>query len=209
MMPNNILDIQLILMDVDGVLTNGKIVYTSNGEELKEFNVQDGMGITLARMAGLKTGIITGRHSPMVAKRAKELKFDVISQGHFNKLPEYEKIKKELNMDDSQIAYIGDDLLDIPILKRVGFSIAVANARDEVKAVCNDVTIAAGGNGAGSDAFIKISINTTDERWLFLFFGSSMLSLSTDVHALKKAAKNKALKMNLKCNANSFSVIQT
>jgi 3-deoxy-D-manno-octulosonate 8-phosphate phosphatase (KDO 8-P phosphatase) len=156
MMPNNILDIQLILMDVDGVLTNGKIVYTSNGEELKEFNVQDGMGITLARMAGLKTGIITGRHSPMVAKRAKELKFDVISQGHFNKLPEYEKIKKELNMDDSQIAYIGDDLLDIPILKRVGFSIAVANARDEVKAVCNDVTIAAGGNGAVREMIDKI-----------------------------------------------------
>jgi 3-deoxy-D-manno-octulosonate 8-phosphate phosphatase (KDO 8-P phosphatase) len=92
----------------------------------------------------------------MVAKRAKELKFDVISQGHFNKLPEYEKIKKELNMDDSQIAYIGDDLLDIPILKRVGFSIAVANARDEVKAVCNDVTIAAGGNGAVREMIDKI-----------------------------------------------------
>ena len=143
-------------MDVDGVLTDGKIIYSSSGEEIKEFNVQDGLGITLARMAGLKAGIITGRISPMVKKRATELKFDVISQGSFDKLPEYEKIKNDLKLKDEEIAYIGDDILDISILKRVGFAVTVANGRDEVKAICDYVTIALGGNGAVREVIDKI-----------------------------------------------------
>jgi 3-deoxy-D-manno-octulosonate 8-phosphate phosphatase (KDO 8-P phosphatase) len=140
--------IRLILMDVDGVLTNGEIIYSAAGDELKLFNVQDGMGITLARMAGLKTGIITGRYSELVKRRADELKFDILSQGSFDKLPEYERIKLQENISDEEIAYIGDDILDMTILKKVGFSVAVANARDEVKAVCDYVTVAAGGKGA-------------------------------------------------------------
>ncbi len=148
--------IRLILMDVDGVLTAGEIIYASSGDELKMFNVQDGMGITLARMAGLKTGILTGRKSELVQRRAEELQFDIISQGNFNKLPEYEKIKQQLGLDDVQICYIGDDILDMPILKRVGFSVAVANARDEVKAICDYVTIARGGHGAVREVIDKI-----------------------------------------------------
>jgi len=155
-MQSKILKIKLILMDVDGILTNGEITYTSSGEEIKKFNIQDGMGITLARMAGLKTGIITGRMSEMVRRRAHELKFDIVSQGSFNKLPEYEKIKRESGLANEEIAYIGDDVLDMSILKRVGFSATAANARDEGKAICDYVSIAEGGKGAVRDIIDKI-----------------------------------------------------
>ena len=107
-------------------------------------------------MAGLKTGVITGRVSEMVKRRAEELKFDIISQGNFNKLKPYEEICKQEKLDDEEIAYIGDDLLDLSILKRVGFSVAVANACDEVKAICDYVTIAEGGNGAVREVIEKI-----------------------------------------------------
>jgi len=155
-MKSKLLNIKLLLMDVDGVLTSGDIIYSSSGEELKKFNIQDGMGITLARMAGLKTGIITGRVSDMVKRRAEELKIDIISQGNFNKLKPYEDIRDREKLKDEEIAYIGDDLMDLCILNRVGFSVAVANARDEVKAVCDYVTIADGGNGAVREVIEKI-----------------------------------------------------
>ncbi len=148
--------IKLVLMDVDGVLTSGEIIYSASGDELKMFNVQDGMGITLARMGGLKTGILTGRKSQLVQRRAEELKIDIVSQGSFDKLPEYEKIKQQLNLRDEEICYIGDDVLDIPVLKRVGFSVAVANARDEVKAITDYVTVAEGGKGAVREVIDKI-----------------------------------------------------
>ena len=155
-MKQKLSQIKLILMDVDGVLTSGEIIYTASGDELKMFHVQDGMGITLARMAGLKTGILTGRKSDLVKRRAEELKVDIISQGSFDKLPEYEKIKNQLGLTDEQICYIGDDILDMPLLKRVGFSVAVANARDEVKAICDYVTVAEGGKGAVREVIDKI-----------------------------------------------------
>jgi 3-deoxy-D-manno-octulosonate 8-phosphate phosphatase (KDO 8-P phosphatase) len=141
-------DITTILFDVDGVLCDGDISYTSAGDEIKTFDVQDGMGITLARMGGLRTGIITGRNSEAVNRRAEELKVDIVSQGHFNKLIPYKEIKEKNNLDDKEVCYIGDDLLDLPILERVGFSVAVANAREEVKAVCDYVTVNKGGRGA-------------------------------------------------------------
>ena len=157
-MKSKLMKIELILMDVDGVLTGGEIIYDSAGNEVKKFHVQDGMGITLARRGGLKTGIITGRLSEMVKRRAEELKFDVVAQGSFDKLPDYEKIKQQFKLKDEQIAYIGDDILDMSILKRVGFSVAVANARDEVKAICDYVTVAIGGNGAVREVIDKILI---------------------------------------------------
>jgi len=140
--------IKLILFDVDGVLCSGDITYSDDGTEIKTFDVQDGMGVTLARMAGLKTGIITGRNSPVIARRAAELKIDIVSQGSFNKLEPFQNIKKELGVKDEEICYIGDDLLDLSILNRVGFSVAVANAREEVKAACDYITVARGGCGA-------------------------------------------------------------
>ena len=140
--------IKMVLFDVDGVLTDGSIVYTDKGTELKSFNIQDGMGITLARKSGLLTGIITGRLSSMVSRRAEELKIDTVSQGSFNKLIPYLEILKKHNLSDEEICYIGDDIVDMVLLNRVGFSAAVANAREEVKAICDYITVAAGGHGA-------------------------------------------------------------
>jgi 3-deoxy-D-manno-octulosonate 8-phosphate phosphatase (KDO 8-P phosphatase) len=140
--------IRMILFDVDGVLCSGDITYLDNGTEVKTFDVQDGMGITLAEMAGLKTGIITGRKSKAIDRRAAELKIDYLSQGSFHKIDPYLDILKNSGMADEEVCYIGDDVLDLPILERVGFSVAVANARDEVKAACDYVTVACGGRGA-------------------------------------------------------------
>ena len=138
----------MILFDVDGVLTEGSITYTDKGTELKSFNIQDGMGVTLARKSGLLTGIITGRLSNMVARRAEELKIDSLSQGSFNKLGTYLDVLKKFNLTDDEICYVGDDVVDMVILNRVGFSVAVANAREEVKAICDYITVANGGHGA-------------------------------------------------------------
>ena len=140
--------IKMVLMDVDGVMTGGEIIYTSTGEEFKVFNIHDGMGVAMARMAGLKTGIITGRMSEMVRRRAEELKFDAVVQGQVHKLAAYEKILEKFGLLDDEIAYIGDDLVDLCILERVGFSVAVADAREAVKVTCDYVTAAAGGRGA-------------------------------------------------------------
>ena len=140
--------IKMILMDVDGVMTGGEIIYSSSGEELKVFNIHDGMGMALARMAGLKTGIITGRMSEMVRRRAEELKCDAVVQGQINKLAAYYDIKARFNLTDADIAFIGDDLVDLCILKRVGFSAAVADARQAVKSASDYVTAAGGGRGA-------------------------------------------------------------
>jgi 3-deoxy-D-manno-octulosonate 8-phosphate phosphatase (KDO 8-P phosphatase) len=151
--------IKMILMDVDGVLTDGKIYYTSSGEEIKAFDIQDGMGITLARKAGLQTGIITGRTSEMVSRRAKELQYDVVLQGDSNKLAQFEKIKAEFAVTDQQVCYIGDDIPDIPLLKKVGFSVAVANARDELKQFCDYITERDGGHGAVREVIDKILLS--------------------------------------------------
>ena len=141
----------MVLFDVDGVLCSGDITYLDNGTEVKTFDVQDGMGITLARMAGLKTGIITGRESKAIERRAGELKVDYLSQGNFHKIDPYLDILKKSGITDEAVCYVGDDVLDLPILERVGFSVAVANAREEVKAVCDYVTAACGGRGAARE----------------------------------------------------------
>jgi 3-deoxy-D-manno-octulosonate 8-phosphate phosphatase (KDO 8-P phosphatase) len=141
-------DIKMIIFDIDGVLCSGDITYLDNGAEVKTFDVQDGMGVTLARLADLKTGIITGRKSEAIERRASELKIDILKQGSFNKLDPYSEIKREFGIDDKEICYIGDDILDMPILNLVGFSVAVPNAREEVKAICDYVTVARGGRGA-------------------------------------------------------------
>jgi 3-deoxy-D-manno-octulosonate 8-phosphate phosphatase (KDO 8-P phosphatase) len=144
----NIRKIKLILFDVDGVLCSGDISYLDSGQEIKTFDVQDGMGITLARMGGLKTGILTGRKSKTITRRSRELKIDIVSQGNFNKWQPYLGIKNRLKVADDEICYIGDDILDLPVLKAVGFSVAVANARTEVKSVADYITVARGGRGA-------------------------------------------------------------
>ncbi len=140
--------IRLILLDVDGVLTNGGIMLDNQGNEMKVFNTRDGMGITLARSAGLLTGILTGRTSECVRRRAEELRFDIVEQGHFDKLPAFDSICSQNDIQPEEIAYMGDDLLDTPIMNRVGLAGAPADAHACARNAADCVTENAGGAGA-------------------------------------------------------------
>ncbi len=140
--------IKMLLLDVDGVMTDGGIFLGPEGIELKRFHVQDGMGVALAKAAGLLVGIITARDSEAVRRRAKELGIDEVQQGVFRKEEGYEAILKKYGLRDEEMAYMGDDLLDIPILKRVGLSICVANGAEEVRRVSKYITKRKGGEGA-------------------------------------------------------------
>ncbi len=140
-------DIKLVLLDVDGVLTSGEIILGET-DEYKVFNVKDGLGITLARRAGLRVGIITGRSSASVSRRAAELKLDFLVQGAFDKLPELEKILESTGITPEEVCYMGDDLLDLPIFDAVGFPAAPADARPEVLQAATWVSEVPGGRGA-------------------------------------------------------------
>lgn len=140
--------VKLLIMDVDGVLTDGRIVLDEKGNELKFFNVRDGHGIVLLHRIGVLTAIITGRESKVVERRAKELSIPYVFQKVFDKLAVYERIKSELTLSDEDIAYIGDDVVDIPIMRRVGFSVSVSDAHEEVKKIADYVTSKPGGRGA-------------------------------------------------------------
>jgi 3-deoxy-D-manno-octulosonate 8-phosphate phosphatase (KDO 8-P phosphatase) len=147
--------IRLLLMDVDGVLTDGRVWLQSwpdgTAHEIKGFNAYDGAGLKLARAAGLRTGIITGRESFAMARRAKEMDMEFVYQGRAEKIPAYEEILGVANVKDAEVAYIADDLPDLPILARVGLAVAVANAVPEVKRAAHFVTRASGGNGAARE----------------------------------------------------------
>jgi 3-deoxy-D-manno-octulosonate 8-phosphate phosphatase (KDO 8-P phosphatase) len=147
--------IKLIIMDVDGVLTDGKIVYDADGKEIKSFNVKDGLGIKLAKISDIKTAIISGRESAVTAFRANELKIDYIFQGVEDKLSVFNDLLEKLKLKVSETAYIGDDLNDFKLLKSVGFSAAVADAVEEVKNIADVVLNSNGGEGAIRE-FIEI-----------------------------------------------------
>ncbi len=140
--------IRMLIMDVDGVLTNGQIVYASDGQELKHFNVRDGFGIRLIQRVGIKTAVITARYSNIVTLRSRELKINEVYQNALKKLPAYEEILKTHQLTDEQVAYMGDDLVDLPILRRVGLAITVADAVPEVIQAVHHVTQSQGGQGA-------------------------------------------------------------
>jgi len=148
--------IKLLLVDVDGVLTDGAIFLLSApgskaagaAWEMKAFNSLDGAGIRLAQRAGLRTGIITGRKSAAVTHRARELQMDFVEQDAFEKLPTYERIRRASGVRDEEICFIGDDVTDLPLLARVGLAVAVANAHPEARKRAHYVTRARGGQGA-------------------------------------------------------------
>ena len=140
--------IELLLLDVDGVMTDGRIIWDANGTETKFFNVKDGHGIKLLQRAGVQVGIITGRVSPVVDLRAKELGIEILYQGSLKKLDSYCDIKQRTGLSDHQIAYMGDDVIDVPVMRRVGFSAAPADALPEVLKVAEYVARANGGWGA-------------------------------------------------------------
>jgi len=140
--------IKAFIFDVDGVLTGGEIIYTNGGEEAKVFNIQDGWAIVEVKKHGFITGIITGRSSELVAKRSTELKIDYLVQGELKKLDAYEKFKMQYGVKDEEIAYIGDDLIDLPILVRCGFAVCPADANEEVKSRVHLISRFNGGKGA-------------------------------------------------------------
>lgn len=140
--------IKLLVMDVDGVLTKGEIAIISDGTEMRLFNSQDGVGLMVAHRAGLQTAIITGRATEAVRKRAEEVKITHIVMGTFSKLQPLLELCDKLGLSPKEVAYIGDDVPDIPPMKRVGFAVAVANAVDEVKRAAHYITERAGGEGA-------------------------------------------------------------
>ena len=141
-------DIKLLLLDVDGVLTDGTFIYSHDGQESKSFHTQDGLGLRLLREAGVKIGIITARKSAAVARRGEELKVDFLCQGARNKLDAYKEIIKSSGLKPFEISYMGDDWLDLVILKRVGLSAAPANAVEEIIELVNYTTELPGGHGA-------------------------------------------------------------
>jgi len=135
-------------MDADGVLTNGQIIYDSEGKETKNFDVQDGLGIVLLKRAGLKTAILTARASKAVEIRAKDLKVDRLYQDAFPKEKFYKRLLRDLRLKDEEACFIGDDLPDVPVLKRVGLAVAVPGACVDVKKAVHYVTRKKGGAGA-------------------------------------------------------------
>ncbi len=148
--------IRLLLMDVDGTLTDGKVCLfarMSDGDlgELKVFDAHDGAGLTLAHIMGIKTGLITGRTSAATAQRAKEMKMDYVYQGRAKKVDAYEECKQSSGASDAETAYIGDDLPDLDLFARAGLAVATANAAPELKKVAHYVTRASGGNGAARE----------------------------------------------------------
>jgi 3-deoxy-D-manno-octulosonate 8-phosphate phosphatase (KDO 8-P phosphatase) len=140
--------IKLIIFDVDGVLTGGHIIFGTEGEAVKEFYAQDGLGISLAHKAGLKTAIITGRESEMVRRRGAELKIGDVYQGAMDKVTALQELVTKHALTLEQIAYVGDDINDLPVMIQIGLPCAVANAVPEVKAIAKYVAGRQGGNGA-------------------------------------------------------------
>jgi 3-deoxy-D-manno-octulosonate 8-phosphate phosphatase (KDO 8-P phosphatase) len=148
--------IRVLLMDVDGVLTAGQVYLMPQGDgtavEMKAFHSQDGAGLKLARDAGLRTGVISGRESAATTRRAQEVGMEFVFQGRGEKVPAYEEILRVAGVRDSEVAYIGDDLPDLPILERVGLAIAVANAVEEVRRAVHHVTRRTGGDAGVREA---------------------------------------------------------
>ena len=140
--------IKLLILDVDGVMTDGRIIMDNEGRETKNFNVRDGHGIKILQRYGIKVAILTGRQSKVVEYRAKDLEIDDIYQKVFNKKEIFQTILKKHKLSADAAAFMGDDIVDIPVLKSVGFSAAVADAIDVVKKSVDYVTKNKGGNGA-------------------------------------------------------------
>ncbi len=147
--------IKLLLLDVDGVMTDGTfflIPYQGGQVEAKAFNAHDGTAFSLARLAGLKTGLITKRVSETVRLRGRDLKIDHVYQGIANKLEAFHEILEKENLTPEEVAYVGDDIIDLPVMRNCGLSFAVANARDDVKDEAHVITDHRGGEGAVRDA---------------------------------------------------------
>lgn len=137
-----------LLFDVDGVFTDGRLYYTAEGEHLKRFHVRDGFAVALARRAGLKVGLLSGRASGPLRRRADELGMDAVILGHADKLPAFQDFLEDRGLTADRVAYVGDDLLDLPVLHVAGLSFAPSDAAPEVRSRVHRVLESAGGMGA-------------------------------------------------------------
>jgi len=140
--------VKLFIFDVDGVLTDGSLTYGPEGEVTKTFHVQDGLGIKLLQEAGILTAIISARRSPVVVARARDLGIEFVHQGGHDKLTPFQDLLDKTGLGADEVGFIGDDVVDLPILSRVGFAVAVPNARADVLSRVHHVTQAHGGRGA-------------------------------------------------------------
>jgi 3-deoxy-D-manno-octulosonate 8-phosphate phosphatase (KDO 8-P phosphatase) len=143
--------VRLAIFDVDGVLTDGSLFIGDDGQEYKAFHSRDGHGMVTLQEAGVRIAVITGRISEVVRIRMESLGVAHVYQGHRDKVPAYEELKAELGLEDSQIAYVGDDVVDLPIMRRVGLAIAVADAHPLVCTHAHWRTVAGGGRGAARE----------------------------------------------------------
>ncbi|MGV6826531.1 MAG: 3-deoxy-manno-octulosonate-8-phosphatase KdsC [bacterium] len=143
--------IKLVIFDVDGVLTDGSLFLGDDGQEYKAFNSKDGHGMAMLQKTGVTIGIITGRTSEVVRIRMESLGVQHVFQGQRDKLPAYESLKQELGLTDEDIAYVGDDVVDLPVMTRVGLAIAVQDSHSFTKQHAHWVTSANGGRGAGRE----------------------------------------------------------
>ncbi len=144
-------DIRLVIFDVDGVLTDGSLFIDDDGREYKAFNSRDGHGMVMLRDTDITVGIITGRSSEVVRIRMESLGIEHVYQGQRDKRPAYEDLKSRLGIDDAHVAYVGDDIVDLPVMRRAGLAIAVQDAHPFVKQHAHWQTPSPGGRGAGRD----------------------------------------------------------
>jgi 3-deoxy-D-manno-octulosonate 8-phosphate phosphatase (KDO 8-P phosphatase) len=168
-------NIKVLIFDVDGVLTDGQIFVVpgpdGKGIESKGFAAHDGLGITLGRLGGLRIGIITKRNSQTVAIRARDLKLEFVYQGQAHKMNAIREILAKTGYSTDQLAYVGDDIIDLPVMRQCGLAIATENARQQVKDIAHYITPNPGGHGAGRDAIDFIltaqgSLETVIEQYL-------------------------------------------
>lgn len=141
-------DVRLVVFDIDGVFTDGRFYISNDGVESKTFHTHDGFGVKQLLEAGLVVAVISGRESAAVEHRMIELGIQHIIQGTSDKVAAFKLLVKDLGINEAQAVYVGDDVPDLPLLRRVGFSVAVSNAHDDVKAECDHTTVKAGGFGA-------------------------------------------------------------
>ena len=153
--------IKLLLLDVDGVMTDGRIILDNQGNELKAFHVRDGHGIKLAQRAGIMVGIITGRKAEVVERRARELGIQEVHQGVHEKIVTYDALLAKYGLQDHEVAYMGDDVVDLGIFKRVGIAVTVADSDPSVKSYVDLTTKAPGGRGAVRE-FINLILKHRD-----------------------------------------------
>lgn len=144
--------VRLIVLDVDGVLTDGSIYIDDAGRQMRGFHIQDGLGIVLWKAVGGQAAILTSKRSEAVMTRARMLGIDLVEQGAEDKLPGFERLLAATSTTPAEAAYVGDDLLDAVVMRRVGYPIAVANAVEEIKAIARHVTQRSGGQGAVREA---------------------------------------------------------